>query len=242
MKKILPFLFVAAIPVGAALFLAADSAQQKKLPVEASISITQEHAFSEVGAHAAPKSKPGKASDTQVRIDRAAPPVDFVALDGSEQTLAPRGALSLAMLVDTTCPCVRAYDGRMKKMAKDFPDLKIVYIFSSPLESKAQVKKFVDSRGYKWPVVHDANQKLFRALGGKCTTESFLFDSSGVLRYHGRIDDNIYDESNVRSRDLELAVRAVVAGKPIAKPETSAFGCVIPSAAKPKNTHKGHST
>ena len=242
MKKIFPFLLVAVIPVGAALFLAADSAQQKKLPAEASISISQEHAFSEVGAHAAAKAKPAKSGDGRVRIDRTAPPVAFIALDGSEQTLARRGALSLAMLVDTTCPCVRAYDGRMKQMAKDFPELKIVYIFSSPLESKAQVEKFADARGYKWPVVHDANQKLFKVLGGKCTTESFLFDASGTLRYHGRIDDNIYDESNVKSRDLELAVRAVVAGKPVVKTETSAFGCVIPSAAKPKNTHKGHST
>ncbi|HEX8552897.1 MAG TPA: redoxin domain-containing protein [Abditibacteriaceae bacterium] len=238
MKKYFPFLFVAAVPIAAALFLAADRAQQKALPASDLISISQEHGFSEMAGEAPHKASKHKmpAAKGKLRIGDAAPALQFTTLKGEQQTLAPQGQLSLVMLADTTCPCVKAYDTRMKALVEKFPALRVTYVFPSPLESKAQVQKFVAARGYNWPIVYDQKQTVFKALGGKCTTESFLFDTSGTLRYHGRIDDNIYDAPNVKVRDLENAINAVVAQKTFVKTEVPAYGCVIPRSTAPSGT------
>ena len=232
MKKLPYFLLIAAVPVVAALFLFADNAQQHKMLRDESVSVTQRHDFSEIagvkGAAAQPANAPKR-----LRIGDMAPDLPFQSLDGKTHTMADwRGQLSLVMLADTTCPCVKAYDKRMTALAQKFPKLQVVYLFSSPVESRAQVQKFATAHKYAWPVVYDEGQKMFAALGGRCTTESFLFDRSGALRYHGRIDDNIYDEANVKVRDLEAAITSVQNGQNFVKSEVPAYGCVIPRVAQ----------
>lgn len=246
MKNKAPFLLLAIIPVAAALFLIMDRAEQTPAMRDNSVSITQKHAFSAMAGQS-PKTnglgEPKRAGN--LRIGDTAPDLHFTALDGKSYTLADwRGKLPLLMMADTTCPCVRAYDKRMKALAQQFPDLRVAYVFPSPLESREQIAKFAASRGYAWPVAFDGEQKVMATLGGRCTTESFLFDRDGKLRYHGRIDDNIYDEANVHTRDLQYAILALVGGKTIVKSEAPAYGCVIPQRSKNGTfkTGKGKST
>jgi peroxiredoxin len=251
MKNKAPFLLLAIIPIGAALFLIADRAEQTPAMRDNSVSITQKHAFSAVAGTAVARmeganpygSRPKP--DGKLHIGESAPGLRFTALDGKSYTLADwRGKLPLIMMADTTCPCVRAYDKRMKALVQQFPDLRVAYVFPSPLESRGEIAKFAASRGYAWPVAFDGEQKVMATLGGRCTTESFLFDRDGKLRYHGRIDDNIYDEANVHTRDLQYAIQSLIGGKTIVKSEAPAYGCVIPQRSKNGTfkTGKGKST
>ena len=48
--------------------------------------------------------------------------------------------------------------------------------------------------------------------------------------YHGRIDENYEDAAKVTSPDLKNALDALLAGQPVAKAETKAFGCSIKRA------------
>jgi hypothetical protein len=57
----------------------------------------------------------------------------------------------------------------------------------------------------------------------------FLFDRTGTLIYHGRIDDS-RDLANVKSQDLRLTLDAVLAGQPVPVANTKAFGCTIKRA------------
>ncbi|HWC65093.1 MAG TPA: thioredoxin family protein, partial [Thermoanaerobaculia bacterium] len=57
--------------------------------------------------------------------------------------------------------------------------------------------------------------------------EISVVDPSGVIRYHGRIDENRDDPAAVRSPDLRNALDSILAGKSVAVPETKAFGCSI---------------
>ena len=63
------------------------------------------------------------------------------------------------------------------------------------------------------------------------TPESYVIDSSGVLRYHGSIDDEM-NAARVHTQRLRLALDALLAGKPLPATETKAFGCTIKRVRK----------
>ena len=75
-------------------------------------------------------------------------------------------------------------------------------------------------------MLKDANNIVADRFEAAVTPEAYVVDSSGVLRYHGRIDDS-QREGGVQNTDLQNAIDATVAGKPVAVKTTTAFGCSI---------------
>ena len=63
-------------------------------------------------------------------------------------------------------------------------------------------------------------------LGANSTPEVFFLDGSNNLIYHGGID-NDKSGRNVTDAYLRTAFDAFIAGKPIARSTTVAFGCTI---------------
>jgi hypothetical protein len=56
-------------------------------------------------------------------------------------------------------------------------------------------------------------------------------DQTGAIRYHGSIDDS-QQIQRVSSQRLRNALDAVLAGRPVERPETKAFGCSIQKVGK----------
>jgi cytochrome oxidase Cu insertion factor (SCO1/SenC/PrrC family) len=73
----------------------------------------------------------------------------------------------------------------------------------------------------------DPDNKVADLYDARHTPEIFVVDADGKVRYHGRIDENYEEPAKVTSPDLKNALDALLAGKPIAKAETKAFGCSI---------------
>jgi peroxiredoxin len=96
-----------------------------------------------------------------------------------------------------------------------------------PADSFENMKQRVEEMGYNFPYLHDESQETARAYGAQRTPEAFLFDSAGLLRYHGRIDDNHADVARAYHHDLRNAIEAVLAGKLPDPAETGALGCTI---------------
>lgn len=96
-----------------------------------------------------------------------------------------------------------------------------------PADSFANMQQRAQEMGYNFPYLHDESQEVAKAFGAQRTPEVFLFDSQGVLRYHGRIDDNHEDVSRARSHDLRNAIQTVLAGHLPDPAETGAMGCTI---------------
>lgn len=70
------------------------------------------------------------------------------------------------------------------------------------------------------------------------TTECFVVDRQGDLRYRGAIDDQYgqgYRRPAPKNRYLEDALAAVLAGQPVAVPATSAPGCALARAPTPQD-------
>lgn len=96
-----------------------------------------------------------------------------------------------------------------------------------PADSFENMQARATEKGYNFPYLHDESQMVARAFGAQRTPEVFLFDTNGVLRYHGRIDDNHEDAGKARSHDLRNAINAVLAGNSPDPAETGAYGCSI---------------
>jgi hypothetical protein len=76
-------------------------------------------------------------------------------------------------------------------------------------------------------MVKDDEHAIAERLGARATPEAFLVDSEGRLRYRGWV------KSRQESPDLQRALDAVLAGRPVRRPETKAFGCAVDRAAVP---------
>lgn len=134
---------------------------------------------------------------------------------------------TVAVFVSTGCPVSRAYEGRLSSLAKEFGErVRFVAVDANHSESAEEIASHFKRVGLSIPVARDAGNVLADRLRAQVTPEAFLLDSSGVLRYHGRIDDS-QNPSNVRSNDLREAIQAVLAGRTVANAERMAVGCCI---------------
>ena len=155
-------------------------------------------------------------------------------LDGKSISFwALRGDLTVVTFVATQCPVSNAYKQRMIAVYKDYApkDVRFVFVNANRSEPPSEVREHSKRSGFPFPVYKDANNVVANRFGAEVTPESYVIDSSGVIRYHGSIDDS-QNEARIRTRALRLALDTLLAGKPVAVTETKAFGCTIKRVRK----------
>jgi peroxiredoxin len=171
------------------------------------------------------------ASSAKAKINKPVPNFAVQTLDGKGLTKASfKGKMGLFVLADTACPCVQANDARISALAKKYEKngLKVIYVFSMPKERPLQISRFMQNHKLPYPAILDRDQRLLKMLDGRCSSEVYLMDKAGILRYHGRVDDSTFDPKKVKSRDLENAIVALTKGTKVAKNFAPAIGCAIP--------------
>ncbi len=152
-------------------------------------------------------------------------------LNGSGLTRASfKGKMGLFVLADTQCPCVKAIESRIGNLSRKYraQGLRVAYVFSTPGEKPLAVARFMQNHQLPYPALIDRDQRMLKMLDGRCSSEVYLSDKNGVLRYHGRVDDSTFDPKAIKSRDLELAIVALTQNKRVARAEVPAIGCAIP--------------
>ncbi len=171
------------------------------------------------------------ASSAKARINAPMPRFAAPTLDGKGLTNASfQGKMGLFILADTQCPCVQAVEERIKNLSKQYgPNrLRVAYVFSTPGQKPLDIARFMQNHLIGYPAIVDRDQRLLKMLDGRASSEVYLFDPKGVLRYHGRVDNETFDPKNATQHDLANAIAAVSAGKPVARAEVPAMGCAIP--------------
>jgi len=135
---------------------------------------------------------------------------------------------TVVMFISTRCPVSNAYNERMTTLAKKYAaqGVSFVGVDSDQNEPKAEVASFTKQQGFPFPVLVDPGNKVSNAYNAHVTPETYVIDSKGVLVYHGRIDNDM-DTSNAKTHELADALDATLAGRPIVKSQTKAFGCSI---------------
>lgn len=163
-------------------------------------------------------------------IGAAAPDFQLTTIDGKPFALSSAAKDHKAvvlMWISTQCPYSNAYNAQMKDLANAFASKGVLFvgINSNKTEDSAAVIAHAKANGHTFPIVKDPNNKVADLYDARRTPEVYVIDPEGKLRYHGRITENHEDAAS--SPDLKNALDSFLAGKPIARTETKAFGCTI---------------
>lgn len=140
----------------------------------------------------------------------------------------------LVMFSCNTCPYVVKNQSRTREICNYALENKIgVMVINSNEgnrgsdDSYAAMQSYAKSQNYKWHYVLDSNNEIADAFGAKRTPECYLFNKEGKLVYHGAIDDNPADISNVKRAHIKEAVNEMLSGKDISVKESRSIGCGI---------------
>lgn len=163
-------------------------------------------------------------------IGAAAPDFQLTTIDGKPFSLSSAAKDHKAvvlMFVSTQCPYSNAYNAQMKALANAYDSRGVLFvgINSNKTEDAAAAVAHAKANGHTFPIVKDPNNKVADLYDARRTPEVYVIDPEGKLRYHGRITENHEDAAS--SPDLKNALDSFLAGKPIARTETKAFGCTI---------------
>jgi peroxiredoxin len=107
--------------------------------------------------------------------------------------------------------------------------VKFIGINSNATEPAQEVASHAAKHGFGFTVYKDINNVVADRFGAQVTPEVFVVDRNGVIAYHGAIDDS-QNPANVKTQGLKLALDALLAGRPVEKASTKAFGCTIKRA------------
>ena len=79
--------------------------------------------------------------------------------------------------------------------------------------------------------MRDPHHVVVNRVGAAVTPEAAVLDADGRVVYRGRIDDRYadfgVDRQHPSRRDLEEALTALLAGRPVTAPVMPAVGCFI---------------
>lgn len=159
-------------------------------------------------------------------------------IDGRTVTpFAPAGKAHVLFFVSSDCPVSNSYAPEIQRICKVYEDKGVAcsLAYEDVRIDDGAVRKHMDAFGYRGlPATIDGSRALASRARASITPAAVVIDKKGEIRYRGRID-NLYSSlgkprQQVTMHDLTDALDAVVAGKPVARPETEAIGCFIAPA------------
>lgn len=143
----------------------------------------------------------------------------------------------LVIFTCNSCPYAVAYEDRIIALDREYKEKGVPVIAINPNNPKVQpkdsfeeMKKRAAEKGFTFPYLLDAGQKIFPQYGATRTPHCFLLektDKGNVVRYIGAIDDNYQDASAVSTTYVANAIEAMLAGETIKVENTKAIGCSI---------------
>jgi hypothetical protein len=137
------------------------------------------------------------------------------------------------LFVRTDCPITNRYAPELQRLGREFSERGVRFwlIYPDPAETVSEIENHISQYHFPGEALRDPHHTLVRRARATVAPEAAVFDSAGHLAYHGRIDDRYVDIGKARPaaqvHDLEDAISAVLAGKPVAQSATRAVGCSL---------------
>lgn len=140
-----------------------------------------------------------------------------------------------------TCPYAVLYEDRIEALNKKYasqgyPLIAIMpnNVQTKPGDSMKSMKQRAIDKGFTFPYLMDAGQKIYPQYGATKTPHVYVLESAmrgcdfvNVVRYIGAIDDNYKDATLVKTNYVEDAIEALKKGNLIKQTTTKAIGCSI---------------
>jgi hypothetical protein len=102
-------------------------------------------------------------------------------------------------------------------------------VASRQQETVSELRRAVEDRRLVFPVLTDPGGRVAKEWATEQTPRAFLIGPDMVLQYRGAIDNFQFPGDPDYAAYLDPAIEDLLAGRPVAKPETPSFGCAIQS-------------
>jgi peroxiredoxin len=151
-----------------------------------------------------------------------------------------KGKVVVLEWVNPSCPFVVKHygTGNMQKLQADAAAKGVVWIsicssapgkqgHAAPADA---LKKCTETKSAAAAYLIDESGETGPTYGAKRTPEMYVINADGILVYHGAIDDiKSADPADVAKATnyVSAAIEETLAGKPVSKPETEAYGCSV---------------
>lgn len=167
----------------------------------------------------------GTAADVRIRDldDRA---VDPFAAPASAQVI-------VFLFVSVECPISNRYAPQVSRLHDKFAPKGVAFslVYPNPVEPVAAIRRHLKEYSYPMRALRDPRHALVKIARATITPEAAVFDRSGRLLYHGRIDDRYLslglERPAATRHDLDEVLTDVVAGRPPRQTSAQAVGCFI---------------
>ena len=128
------------------------------------------------------------------------------------------------------CPFAESYEDRLIDFAEAYASrgvaLVAINVSTEPANRMPAMKTRAAAKGFPFPYLFDASQRIGKAYGAKVTPHIFVLNKKRKVAYVGAFDDSrVLDR--VKHQYVQEAVEALLDGKEPAVEKTRAVGCLI---------------
>lgn len=166
----------------------------------------------------------------------AAEPVGFDLQGRPVRQLAGAGTRVVVLVFAASdCPVCNRYVPEIARLSGEFTaqGVRLWWVFPNPADSASVVAHHNAEFAIREETLLDPRQSLVAWAHVRTTPEAAVFLADDGMRevYRGRIDDRYLsigqERPHAERHDLEDAIRAALAGKPVPQPGGPAVGCTI---------------
>jgi thiol-disulfide isomerase/thioredoxin len=184
-----------------------------------------------------------QAAHPPLTLGSRAPDFNLPGIDGKMHSLNEYkdSPILVISFMSNHCPVSQVYEGRFEQLIHDYRPKGVAFIAIQPdataaeslrelnysdlddsLESMVIHAKY---RHFDFPYLYDGDrQEVVDKYGPKVTPHVFIFDKNRILRFEGRIDDNM-QPALTKTQEARDALDALLGGREVAVPHTPVFGC-----------------
>src|SRR5215475_9902242 len=140
---------------------------------------------------------------------------------------------TVLLFVSTDCPISNRYAPDIRKLHDTYGKDGVAFwlVYPNPADGVADIRDHIKSFAFPGTALRDPKHDLVKVVGATITPEAAVYDGKGTLTYRGRIDDRYsaigIEKAQATRHDLQDAVAATLAGKPVTQKLTQAVGCYI---------------
>ena len=150
----------------------------------------------------------------------------------SVDPLANAGKPVVLVFLRTDCPISNRYAPTIQQLSSRYSgQAEFWLVYPDKSEPSAKIEAYLHDYGYKISALRDPQHVLVKRARVEVTPEAAVFDSTGLLTYHGRIDNWYQDFGRSRraptTHELDDAVKSTLSGKAPVTTATDAIGCYI---------------
>jgi peroxiredoxin len=166
--------------------------------------------------------------------DRAPEWSNLPGVDGKEHSFADFKDKNILVVVFTCCSCPIAtdYEDRIIAFTKKYAGsgdkvaLVAINVNTIPDDRLPQMQARAREKGFPFPYLYDATQKIAQDYGAYNTPQFFVLNRDRKIVYMGAMDDRD-DPAQAKVNYVEDAVKASLAGEKPQVTETFARGCAV---------------